>query len=149
MLALVTVATCGYFAVNERLRSALILLVAVVTGTGASTILKESYDRPRPQLVPHRMVVFTNSFPSGHAMMSTVTYLTAASLVVKNDRRKRVRFWMMLVALWVVALIGLSRIYLGVHWPSDVLGGWIAGTLWAGCAMLVSYLKEPILRQRT
>ncbi|UYG01694.1 phosphatase PAP2 family protein [Halomonas sp. GD1P12] len=79
--------------------------------------MKLGFGRPRPDLVPHEAMVYTANFPSGHSMMSGVTYLTLAALLI--------------LAILLALLVGASRVYLGVHWPTNILAGWTAGANWA------------------
>ncbi len=110
---------------------------AVLSGTIVSQLLKIGFARPRPDLVPYGTEVFTASFPSGHAMMSAVVYLTLGALLARTESRRRVKSYVMAIAAVLTLLVGLSRIYLGVHWPSDVVAGWALGAGWAAFAWLV------------
>src|SRR5690606_29595085 len=101
------------------------------------------FDRPRPDLVPHEVAVYTASFPSGHSMLSAVTYLTLAVLLARVHARRRIRAYILVIAVFITLLVGASRVYLGVHWPTDVLAGWFAGAAWAAlCALLASRLER-------
>jgi undecaprenyl-diphosphatase len=110
------------------------------------TILKQIFDRQRPDIVPQLMTYNTPSFPSGHSMMSTVAYLTLAVLLAINFSDKKVRVYIIAVALIISILIGISRIYLGVHYPTDVLAGWAVGFAWASLcgfiAKAIQYRKK-------
>ena len=130
-LVFLTLAAVIYLLLRRRHRTALFVFLAVGGGQLLSSLLKLGFDRPRPDLVPHGMTVYTASFPSGHAMMAAVTYLTLGALLARTETRRRLKAYIMLLALLLTLLIGISRVYLGVHWPSDVLGGWIAGSAWA------------------
>jgi undecaprenyl-diphosphatase len=134
----VTVSVAAYLAFTERRRIALYVIGAVGGGELASTVLKLFYHRPRPDLVPHGMEVFTASFPSGHAMMSAIAYLTLAILLARIDRNRRVKVLVLVLGVSITLLVGLSRIYLGVHWPSDVLAGWCVGAAWAALCWFVA-----------
>jgi undecaprenyl-diphosphatase len=104
--------------------------------------LKYSIDRDRPALVPHGSVVYTASFPSGHSMLAASTYLTMGALLARVQRRRRIKAYILMVAITATLLVGISRVYLGVHWPTDVIAGWTAGTGWALlCWLLARWLQ--------
>ena len=128
----------GFLLLQRDWRAAIFTFAATGGGLLASFLLKEFFDRPRPDLIPHEVEVFTASFPSGHAMISAVVYLTLASLVTRLMARRRLKIYAMTVAVVFTAAIGVSRVYLGVHWPSDVLAGWMAGASWALACWLVA-----------
>lgn len=141
VLGLLTFAAAGYLWLSGHRRSMWFLLVAVAGGVLFSQALKFGIGRPRPDLVPHGTVALTASFPSGHSMMAAVTYLTLAVLMARVEPRRRLRVYFLGLALLITGLVGLSRVYLGVHWPSDVLAGWTAGTAWAlACTIVASQL---------
>lgn len=112
------------FAAKPRL---LLPLLAVLTALPLNPILKSLFNRPRPDLVPHATSFSNSSFPSGHALMSAVTYLTLGFVF---SRRMKTNY-PLAVAIFLTLLIGVSRVILGVHWPTDVLAGWAAGATWA------------------
>lgn len=143
VLVLITLSAIGYLLLDRRYRAALFTAVAVAGGQLLSTVLKIGYNRPRPDLVPHETIVYTASFPSGHAMMSAVTYLTLAALLSRVQPRLRLKAYLLLVAVLLTLLVGVSRVYLGVHWPTDVLAGWAAGAAWASlCWLVVRWLQR-------
>jgi undecaprenyl-diphosphatase len=117
------------------------LLVGGAVGSGAilSTFLKLGFDRPRPDLVAHLSHAYSSSFPSGHAMLSAVTYLTLGVLLARAHERRRTKIIVMTYGVTLTVLIGLSRIYLGVHWPTDVMAGWALGTAWAALWWLIAW----------
>ena len=137
-IALVTLSVATYLAMTRRRRIAVFIVAAIGGGTLASTILKMFYQRPRPDLVPHGMEVFTASFPSGHAMMSAIAYLTLATLLARVDREPHVKALVLFLGVMTTVLVGFSRVYLGVHWPSDVVAGWCVGAAWAGLCWFVA-----------
>ncbi|GHC67022.1 phosphatase PAP2 family protein [Limoniibacter endophyticus] len=113
-----------------RVPDAIFLTLAVAGGQFLSTLLKLIVARPRPDILEPLMAVHSASFPSSHAMMSIVLYLTLASILAGIVGQMRVRIAFFSLAFLITFAIGISRLYLGVHWPSDVLGGWIAGGGW-------------------
>ena len=131
VLTLLTLAVLAFLILRGQRASALFLAIAIVGGQVLSHLMKFSFARPRPELVPHIVEVSSASFPSGHSMMSAVTYLTLAVMLARTERRIRIRVFYIVVAAILTMLVGLSRVYLGVHWPSDVLGGWSLGAAWA------------------
>lgn len=131
VLLFVVLAVILYFLISGRAASALFVLFAVGGGQILSSLLKLFIDRPRPDVVPHGMEVFSLSFPSGHAMLSAVTYLTLGSMLARVMPGRALKVYVMGIAAALTVLVGLSRLYLGVHWPSDVLAGWCAGAAWA------------------
>ncbi len=138
VLLLVTLAVVGYLLLVRKFAAMWLVLIAVVGGQLLSTLLKFFIDRPRPDLVPHLSAVYTTSFPSGHSMMSAVVYLTLGSLLARIVPSRAVKFYFIAVALIVTFLVGVSRVYMGVHWPTDVLAGWTAGLVWAILCWLVA-----------
>ena len=131
VLVLVTAAAIFYLLLIGKWREALMVLVAVGGGQILSSLLKLGIDRPRPDLVPHLTQVQTLSFPSGHAMMAAVTYLTLGSMLAGIVPGRATKIYVLGVAVLITLMVGVSRLYLGVHWPSDVLAGWSAGFAWA------------------
>lgn len=131
-------------AVARRMEAAWIA-IALGGATLANTALKLWLHRPRPELVPHLARVTSLSFPSGHAMVSSSVYLTLA--IMLGEAQPHLRRWFVGVAVIVVVLIGCTRVYLGVHWPSDVLAGWACGAAWA-LALFAGVHRFELRRQR-
>jgi undecaprenyl-diphosphatase len=130
-LILLTAAAAGALALRRQGRSALVLLAAVAGGQIISHLTKGFFERPRPALVSHEAYVHTASFPSGHSMMAAVTYLTLAVMLARATPSRRLKAYYVALAVLVTVAVGVSRVYLGVHWPSDVLAGWMIGAAWA------------------
>jgi undecaprenyl-diphosphatase len=142
VLALLTVFTSSFLLLDGKTRMALFVLGAVLSGALVSTLLKNAFQRPRPDLVPRGSYVSTASFPSGHSMLSAVTYLTLGALLARSEKRKRLKAYFLLIAAALSFLVGVSRVYLGVHWPTDVLAGWTAGASWAIlCSLAARWLQ--------
>lgn len=131
LLAIFTAAAGGYLWLAGKHRAALLLVGAVVSGELVATGLKMAFRRPRPDVVAHHALVYTSSFPSGHSMMSAVAFLTAGAMLARTEPRRRVKAAIMAWAIALTFLTGASRVYLGVHWPTDVAAGWLAGAGWA------------------
>jgi undecaprenyl-diphosphatase len=143
VLALITIAALGYLLLAGRNRTSLFTLIAVTGGLLLSTLLKIGFDRARPDLVPHGSTVYTASFPSGHSMMAAVTYLTLAAILSRVHAEPLLKAYLLIVAALITVLVGVSRIYLGVHWPTDVLAGWAAGAAWAAfCWLVARWLQQ-------
>jgi undecaprenyl-diphosphatase len=131
VLAFFTLAVAGYLWIDRKPHAAFFVVAAVGSGLAMSSLLKELFDRPRPDLVPHGAVVYTASFPSGHSLLSAVTYLTLGALLARMQRGWVLKAYVLALALLLTLVVGSSRLYLGVHWPTDVLAGWTAGSAWA------------------
>ncbi|WP_238368818.1 phosphatase PAP2 family protein [Mesobacterium pallidum] len=138
ILTLISASVLIFLVLRGRHASALFLGVAIIGGMLLSNLAKLGFARPRPDLVPHGVDVATASFPSGHSMMATVTYLTLAVMLARTDERLRIRAFFVIMAGVLAVLVGTSRVYLGVHWPSDVLAGWTLGAAWALSVWLVA-----------
>jgi undecaprenyl-diphosphatase len=138
VLGLVTALTAGFFVLDGKRRMAFFLCSAVASGLVLDLLLKDVFNRPRPDVVPVTVALFTSSFPSGHSMMSALTYLVLGSLLARSQVRRILKAYYLLVAALLTFLVGVSRVYLGVHWPTDVLAGWTAGSVWALMCWLVA-----------
>lgn len=138
ILVLITLMVSGYLVLMRKFHVLVLLLVALGGAWVASLLLKSGFNRPRPDLVPHGAVVYNASFPSGHAMLSAAFYLTLGALVARLHPRPRVKGYVLAMALLITLIVGVSRVYLGVHWPSDVLAGWTLGAVWALICWLVA-----------
>ncbi len=128
---------------TKRPHAALLLSIALIGGALLNYALKFLFDRPRPDLVAHGTEVFTLSFPSSHAMLSATVYLTLGVMVMRYSSALRLKIYAMSVALLLAVLVGVSRVYLGVHWPTDVVAGWAVGAVWASaCWLFILWLQR-------
>lgn len=141
VLILLVTLVAGFLLIKERRATALFTILASGGAMLLSWGLKALFHRARPELVEHLVSVFSPSFPSGHALLSAAIYLTLGALLAREFPRAPLRRYCLSAAVMLTLLIGLSRVYLGVHWPSDVLAGWCIGALWAwGCGRLFQRL---------
>lgn len=131
VLTLVVLFVAGLFAAMRRRREAVVMLLASGGGVALSQGLKLLFGRDRPDAALHLVDAINASFPSGHAMLSAVVYLTLGALTARFAKTRRVKVFALAGAAVVALLVGMSRVYLGVHWPSDVLAGWSLGGAWA------------------
>jgi undecaprenyl-diphosphatase len=131
VLTLVVAIVVGYLAIVSRFRTIAILLAAVIGGAVLTTGLKHTYDRPRPPEGSAVQRTHSTSFPSGHSLASAVVYLTLGAMLARVMPTRKLHFYLIGVAIFLAILIGVTRVYLGVHYPTDVLAGWTAGTAWA------------------
>jgi undecaprenyl-diphosphatase len=137
VLVSITLAVAGYLALVQKRRVAMMVAGGVASGMLLSSLLKWGFSRSRPELVPHISEVYTQSFPSGHAMLSAIVYLTLGILLARTQAEPRVKVYLLSVAAAATFIVGISRVYLGVHWPTDVLAGWTIGAGWALLCWLV------------
>ena len=143
-IAFSTAAIAIFLWLDEKTHMTTFLAAATVSGAVVSILLKSAFDRPRPDLVPHLSQVYTSSFPSGHSMNAAVVYLTLGSLLASVISNIKLKIYVLAIAIALTIAVGLSRIYLGVHYPTDVLAGWLAGLVWA----LVCWLVARWLQRR-
>lgn len=130
VLSLLVAVVVGYLLLGRQYPAAALVLASALGGLLVSHLLKGFYDRPRPALVPHLARVSTPSFPSGHAMLSAAVYLTLGALLARLVGGWA-KLYLVAVAVVLTLLVGVSRVYLGVHYPTDVVAGWSAGSAWA------------------
>lgn len=133
-----TLAVAGYLSLDGKRHMANLLLVSAGTGTALAFGLKSLYDRPRPDIVPHLSHVSSSSFPSAHSMMSAIVYITLGVLVASVVTRPRLKRYILSLSILLTIVVGSSRVYLGVHYPTDVLAGWMAGLAWALLCWLIA-----------
>lgn len=136
VLVLILISVSGFLALLKKYRFALLNLLTAGSGVLLVIVLKNTLNRQRPDVVPHLVEVSTQSYPSGHTMMSAVVYLTLATMVAFQQDQKRTKIFSIVMALVLTFLVGYSRIFLGVHYPSDVFAGWAVGLAWASFCWL-------------
>ncbi len=142
VLTLLVLTVGGFLIGMGKRAAAAFLVVAVGGGALLSALLKALFQRPWPEVVTHLVEVSTASFPSGHAMLAAITYLTLGAIVARVVPSHRLRAYVFVIASILALLIGLSRLYLGVHWPTDVLAGWCVGASWAlACWTVAGWLQ--------
>lgn len=131
VIILLTLMITGYLFLTRRHAAAVLLLVATAGGQVMNATLKHLFGRERPEATLHLVEVRSLSFPSGHSMAASIFYLTTGALLTQTAKRRREKIYLIAAVLLVTVLIGFSRVYLGVHYPTDVVAGWCAGTVWA------------------
>jgi undecaprenyl-diphosphatase len=139
--AVITIAclgSAGFLALQRKWHALTLVIVSIGGGALVSTVLKEFFERPRPSYVPHLTEVNSLSFPSGHSMLAAVTYLTLGSLLARTTADRRIKIYILSFAVVLTGIIGVTRVFLGVHYPTDVLAGWCAGISWALLCSLVA-----------
>jgi undecaprenyl-diphosphatase len=142
VLGLVVLSVVGFLLLQTRYWTALFVTMTAISGEVLNTAMKATFNRPRPSIVPHLRVVFSTSFPSGHAMESAIVYLTLGAILMRVAESRLTKAYIMGIAVLLTMLVGVSRVYLGVHYPTDVIGGWIIGFVWASICWLVAQRFE-------
>ena len=137
-LTLLTAAVSLFLALDGKKHMAFFVCGSIGSGLLVSNLLKDSFDRPRPDIVPHEVYAASYSFPSGHSMLSALTYLTLGAILARSHEQKLLKAYFLLMAVFLTLLVGVTRVYLGVHWPTDVLAGWTAGAVWAVLCWLLA-----------
>ena len=143
LLTLLTLAVAGFLRLRKMYGAMWLVLLATLGGLLTSTLLKSLFERPRPSLVPHLANVYTSSFPSGHSMLSATVYLTLGTLLARFVHQQSLKAYLLIVALMLTLLVGVSRVFMGVHYPTDILAGWAAGLTWAlACWLVARFLQH-------
>jgi undecaprenyl-diphosphatase len=131
VLTILIAAVGAYFVLDGRTRMGVYVWVSAGSGAILGSILKWIFQRPRPELELRLVPAASTSFPSGHSMLAAVSYLTLGVLLASTTRKRRLKVFFLALAVLLTVSVGVTRVYLGVHWPTDVLAGWLAGALWA------------------
>mgnify|MGYP000126754290 CR=1 FL=1 len=148
ILALMAIVCAAYLTLTRRRATAAYLVGALTGGSLISAGLKDLFDRTRPDAVFQATPVYSASFPSGHAFLSAVAYLTLGALLARVQERRRAKIFVLSVAVFLALLVGFTRIYLGVHWATDVLAGWTLGAAWAALCWTGLLLMQRRAGQR-
>lgn len=150
VLTIVTVGISGFFLLRRQFQPLLLMLGTVIGGAFLVDGLKELYERTRPEMTAHLVEEASHSFPSGHSTMATVVYLSLAVMLAQFQKKRRMRVYIVGYAALLAFMIGISRVILGVHYPSDVAAGWTVGVLWASLGWFVAWFlkrRRPALEE--
>jgi undecaprenyl-diphosphatase len=144
VLGLTVLAVTGYLFLHGLYRNGLFIFSASVGGWVLNWLLKAAFERTRPVIVPHLREVMSSSFPSGHALTSAAVYLTLGALLMRIAQGRLAKYYCIAIAMFLTFLVGSSRVFLGVHYPTDVIAGWLIGMTWA----LLCWVVERTLERR-
>ncbi len=143
VVTLITLIVSIFLLLKKKYFTLLLVILATVGGAILGLVLKEIFARQRPDIAFRLMKENSLSFPSGHSMMSAIVYLSLGALLARMEDERIIKVYIISVAMFLSLIIGLSRIYLGVHYPTDVLAGWVIGTVWASfCWFIVWYIES-------
>jgi undecaprenyl-diphosphatase len=142
VLGLVVLAVIGFLLLQTRYWTAFFIFMTALTGEAVSFAMKNIFLRPRPSVVPHLREAYSSSFPSGHAMQSAIIYLTLGAMLMRIAERRVTKVYCCTMAMFLTFVVGVSRVWLGVHYPTDVLAGWIVGLFWASLCWLAAQHYE-------
>lgn len=145
VLGLITLIAGGFLVMRSQLVKGAALAGGLIGGIFLSETLKAVFERTRPPEAYRAAEALNHSFPSGHALLSTVVYLTLGVMLARSVSRKRLRAYILGVAMLLALLVGVSRVYLGVHWATDVLAGWCVGAMWAAVCWIAANATEQTL----
>lgn len=150
VLSFVVLIVAGFLFLKRKYDQAWLIVVSSLAGVLIGVGLKMLFIRERPDIVPHFVSATSHSYPSGHTMMSSVIYLSLSAMIAHLQDLKRLKIYSISIALIVTFLVGVSRIYLGVHYPTDVLAGWAIGLAWAAfCWIIFRYLNDRFVESDT
>jgi undecaprenyl-diphosphatase len=141
VLSLVVAIVVGFLLLQTRYHTALFVGATAISGELFNFILKHTFNRARPTVIPN-VIILSPSFPSGHAMESAIVYLTLGAVLMRVAEQRLTKMYILGVAVLLTVMVGLSRVYLGVHYPTDVIGGWTVGFMWASVCWLVAQRFE-------
>jgi undecaprenyl-diphosphatase len=144
VLGLTVLVVTGYLFLHGLYRNGMFIFVASVGGWVLNWLLKAAFARSRPDIVPHLREVMSSSFPSGHALTSAAVYLTLGALLMRIADGRLAKYYCIAIAMLLTVLVGSSRVFLGVHYPTDVVAGWLIGMSWA----LLCWVVERTLERR-
>ena len=146
VVVIISVLTSVFLIIKRKYLFLWIYLLTVLGGGLSDLILKEIFARKRPSIVPHLVDAENFSFPSGHAAMSVVIYISLAFILIYSQINVKLKLYIISTACFLALLVGFSRIYLGVHYPTDVLAGWSLGIFWVslGWLLIQTYEKERL-----
>lgn len=143
VLTLLVLLALGLLSTLGRAGSAAFVVVTFLSGWLFTALVKVLFDRARPGMPSITIAPETSSFPSSHALLSAVVFLSLAVIVAREFKSQTAAAIVLSAAIFTTVIIGLSRLYLGAHWPSDVLTGWTLGSAFVLTAMRLSARPRP------
>jgi undecaprenyl-diphosphatase len=139
VVAVITILTSGILILKKKYISLRLILFAAIGGGIVELLMKGFFSRPRPRIVPHLVSVDSLSYPSGHSAMSAIIYSSLVFLIFSLKVKRSLKLCILYSAIFLILIIGISRIYLGVHYPSDVLSGWALGLFWSSTGFILAH----------
>ena len=143
VVVLITLLASGFVIIKKDSISLKFILISIIGGGLLELLMKGIFSRPRPAAVTHLVYADTLSFPSGHSAISSVVYLSLVYIIFNLDIKRNIKLYFLYSAVILILLVGFSRIYLGVHFPTDVIGGWALGLSWISISLIITnHLKK-------
>lgn len=148
LLIIIVLAVSGFLFLKRHHGQAWLIIGTSLLGVILMSSLKLIFMRDRPEVIPHLTAALDPSYPSGHTLMSAVIYLSLAAMLSYFQKSRSLKFYSITIAIILTFLVGVSRVYLGVHYPTDVLAGWSLGFAWAAfCWILFRYINFKFIHE--
>ncbi|MDE2400519.1 MAG: phosphatase PAP2 family protein [Burkholderiales bacterium] len=146
VLVVITTASVGFLMLVRARLTACLVVLSIASATAMVSFMKDLFGRQRPDPALAEHLGLSLSFPSGHAAMSAVVFFTLGALLASTRESLPERLYTVALATLLTGLVGISRIFLGVHWATDVVAGWVFGSGWALLWLMVTISLRARLR---